>query len=356
MSVLSINGKGFNSFTTKVAVTLVGLISIAFASVALGHHAAQVTYQMDQIIEVEGEITRLIWKNPHIRFTLSTKDGQGNSVEWNVESIPVTRLTRVGVSAELVSAGQMVRVAGHPSRRSTTDVYAINLLLADGREVLLDTPVARWTDDTIGTGQDATPGSRSFDPSLGIFRVWSTDGVPIALGSGGSNHSFKLTEEGLAAQASWDPLSLDNPFRGCDPKGMPQIMEQPNPMEFLDQGDEILLRLEEYDTVRVISMQTESSDEAVEASLLGHSVGRWEGRTLIVETDQISWLYFNQNGLRQSGAIKLLERFTASEDGSRLDYELTITDPALFTEPAFVTKSWVWVPGDEVLPFNCTEG
>jgi hypothetical protein len=349
-----------NSFKAKaviaIVVTFAGIASVAYTTVALGHHAAQVTYQMNQIVEVEGEITRLIWRNPHIRFTLSTTDEQGNAEEWNVESIPVTRLLRVGVSSDLVSAGQVVRVAGHPSRRSTNDVYAINLLLSDGREVLLDSSVARWTDDTLGTGQDVTPGTRSFDPSLGIFRVWSTDGIPLALGSLGSNHGFNLTEEGLAAQAAWDPLSLDNPFRGCAPKGVPQIMEQPNPMEFVDQGDEILLRLEEYDTVRVISMLAESPDEAVEPSLLGHSVGRWEGRTLVVETDQISWPYFNQNGLRQSEAIKLLERFTASEDGARLDYELTVTDSTLFTEPAFVTKSWVWVPGDEVLPFDCTEG
>ena len=118
---------------------------------------------------------------------------------------------------------------------------------------------------------------------------------------------------------------------------------EPNPMEFVDQGDQILLRLEEYDTVRLISMRSEGSDEAIEATPLGHSVGRWEGRTLVVETDRINWRYFSQNGLLQSEAIELVERFTPSEDGARLDYELTITDPALFTEPAVLTNSWVWV-------------
>ncbi len=76
----------------------------------------------------------------------------------------------------------------------------------------------------------------------------------------------------------------------------------------------------------------------------------------MVETDRISWRYFNQVGLLQSEAIELVERFTPSEDGARLDYELTVTDPALFTEPAVLTMSWVWVPGDQVLPFDCTEG
>ncbi len=337
----------------KSASLLAGLCLLPLASLA--HHAAQVTYHTDQIIEVEGEITSLVWRNPHIRFTMNVSGAEGGTAIWNIESIPVTRLTRVGVSADLVNVGQTVRVAGFPSRRSTTDLYAINLLLADGREVLMDTPVARWTDDTVGTGEDQTPGSASADSSLGLFRVWSTDGVPLALGSMARNESFRLTEEARAAEAAWDPLSLDNPFRGCSPKGMPNIMEQPNPMQFVDQGDEILLRMEEYDTVRVISMRPTSADEPLPPSILGRSVGHWDGATLVVDTDRISWTYFNQRGLRQSEAIELVERFTPSENGARLDYELTITDPALFTEPAVLTKSWVWVPGDEVLPFDCTE-
>ena len=341
-----------NSKSKKTSI-LTGLCLLPLTS--FGHHAAQVTYHTDQMIEVEGEITSLVWRNPHIRFTMNVSDAQGQTALWNIESIPVTRLTRVGVSSDLVDVGQTVRVAGFPSRRSTTDVYAINLLLADGREVLLDTTVARWTDDTVGTGEDLTPGQRSSDSSLGLFRVWSTDGVPLPLGSIARNESFKLTEQAHAAEAAWDPLSLDNPFRGCSPKGMPNIMEQPNPMEFVDQGDQILLRMEEYDTVRVISMRPALIDESLPPSILGRSVGHWDGSVLVVETDRINWSYFNQRGLRQSEAIELLERFSPSEDGARLDYELTITDSALFTEPAVITKSWVWVPGDEVLPFDCIE-
>ena len=102
-------------------------------------------------------------------------------------------------------------------------------------------------------------------------------------------------------------------------------------------------------------MRPASADELFPLSILGRSVGRWEGSVLVVETDRINWSYFNQRGLRQSEAIELIERFSPSEDGARLDYELTVTDSQLFTEPAVLTKSWVWVPGDEVLPFDCTE-
>ena len=327
---------------------LVGLLALCFASATGAHHSARVTYDMDRIVELEGDVTRVVWRNPHVRFTLRVAEDGGSTTLWDIESIPVTRLARSGITAEVLSLGDTVRVAGFPARRPVDEVYAINLLLADGREVLLDTPVARWTQNTIGIGRDITPGTASADPSLGIFRVWSTDGSFLR-----SDADYPLTDAARAAQASWDPLSPDNPFLGCTPKGMPIIMQQPNPVEFVDRGDEILFRMEEFDTVRVISMGPVRTERA--PTPLGHSSGRWEGNTLVVTTNGISWRHFDQNGLMQSEAMQTLERFTLNEEGSRLDYEVVVTDPWLFTEPVILRKSWRWVPGDEVLPFNCTD-
>jgi len=325
--------------------------------VASTHHSARITYDMDQLVEIEGEVTAVIWRNPHVRFTLTTADPAGEERAWEIESIPVTRLSRVGVARDVLEIGQVVRVAGHPARLPVDNLYAINMLLDDGREVLLDTPVARWTENTIGTGLDETPGTAGADQSLGIFRVWSTDGGFLAtetrfLTEGGALN-YPLTEEARAAQAEWDPLSPDNPYLACTPKGMPIIMQQPNPIEFIDNGDEILLRIEEFDTVRVISLAERILDQP--ASLLGRSVGLWEGNTLVVRTDNIDWPYFDQNGYQQSEAIEVVERFALDDAGGRLDYEMTVVDPSLFTEPVTLTKSWRWVPGDRVLPFDCSD-
>ena len=343
-------------FDTSAAVFSFGLLAAFLVSGALAHHSARITYDMDRIIEVEGEITRIVWRNPHVRFTLNALDENQEMTVWEVESIPVTRLSRVGIAPDILRLGDTVRVAGHPARRPVREVYAINLLLSDGREALLDTPVARWTDDTIGTGTDATPGAASADASLGIFRVWSNDGSLLRtetrfLTEGGTLN-YPLTEAARAAQAAWDPLAPDNLFLGCTPKGMPIIMQQPNPIEFTDNGGEIVLHMEEFDTVRVISM---AEDAPGPPTPLGYSTGRWEGETLVVTTKGIGWPYFDQNGLRQSEAVETLERFTVNETGSRLDYELVVTDPWLFTEPVTLRKSWRWVPGDRVLPFDCTE-
>jgi len=322
------------------------------------HHSARLQYDMAQVAEIEGEITSVVWRNPHVRLTLSVPNAAGQRDDWAVESIPITRLSRIGVTRELLAVGAIVKVAGYPGRLGTPEMYALNLLLPDNREVLLDTPTARWSRDTIGTGLDTTPGEAGADPSLGIFRVWSNDGSFLSTEtrflSEGGTLDYPLTDAARAVQAEWDPLDPANPFLTCAPKGMPLIMQQPNPIEFVDNGPEITLRIEEFDTVRHIRM-TPPPVSPEEPTLLGHSYGRWDGKTLIVTTSGISWPYFDQWGLRQSPAMATIERFTLDEAGSKLSYELEVEDPWLFTEPVTLSKSWRWLPGDRVLPFDCTE-
>jgi hypothetical protein len=65
------------------------------------------------------------------------------------------------------------------------------------------------------------------------------------------------------------------------------------------------------------------------------------------------WRHFDTVGLPQSEAVRIVEVFTPSADGARLDYELTVTDPATFTEPVTLGKYWVWVPGVEVGVYDC---
>lgn len=312
---------------------------------------------MGRVEEVQGEIVDVVWRNPHVRLRLSVADPEGQREVWAIESIPITRLSRIGVTRDLLTIGSTVRVAGYPARLGTAELYALNLLLPDNREILLDSPTARWSRETIGTGLDTTPGEVGADPSLGIFRVWSNDGTFLATEtrylSEGGELDYPLTEAARAARAEWDPLDPSNPFLTCTPKGMPLIMQQPNPIEFIDNGEEITLRIEEFDTVRHIRMTEPPSDPGAPA-LLGHSYGHWDGETLVVRTTGISWPYFDQWGLRQSADVATVERFTIDAAGSKLAYELTVTDPWLFTEPVTLKKSWRWLPGDRVLPFDCT--
>ena len=75
----------------------------------------------------------------------------------------------------------------------------------------------------------------------------------------------------------------------------------------------------------------------------------------MVTTTDITWAYFDTTlNIPQSDAVELVERFTPSVDGSRLDYVLTVTDAATFTQPVVMDKYWLWIPGVRVESYECT--
>ena len=92
--------------------------------------------------------------------------------------------------------------------------------------------------------------------------------------------------------------------------------------------------------------------QTVTFSSLKGLLGRWEGETLVVTTTDIDWLWFDQSGIPQD-QLHLVERFAPSADGRVLSYELTATDPAIFTEPVVLTRRWIYVPGEEIKLSEC---
>jgi hypothetical protein len=125
-------------------------------------------------------------------------------------------------------------------------------------------------------------------------------------------------------------------------------------MEIIDEGDVIVIRQEENDSMRTVYMNADTTPANPIPSDMGHSVGHWEGETLVVKTTHVNWPYFDGLGVPQSEDAELDERFTVSADGNRLNYTILVTDEATFTEPVLMDRFWSWIPGTEVEPYNCT--
>ena len=338
---------------------LICLTATLCLSTALGHHSAGVYFDVDSVVELSGRVTTVVWRNPHVYFTVQAADGE----LWNVESNSVSILRRMGLTAGLVNVGDRVQVAGWPGRQQGNRLFALNMLLPDDVELILWPGVAaRWSEDPLGAVGAMAMDGESSPASLGvandIFRVWSSNmanpaSFPLFPDVAGAAPEYPLTEAAQAVRATWN-ATADNPYLTCEPIGMPRIMGQPYPMEFIDEGERIVLRIELYDVIRTIHMEDgESVTEALPLRPQGHSRGTWEGSTLVVRTNRLGWPYFDQSGIPQSPEADLLERFTPSEDGTRLEYSLTVTDPATFTEPVTLQKYWTWRPDAQVRPFEC---
>ena len=134
---------------------------------------------------------------------------------------------------------------------------------------------------------------------------------------------------------------------------MPAIMDLTTPMEFIQEGGDIVLYLEEQDSVRRIHMTDTEAPRQAAATPMGYSTGRWDGETLVVTTTHVGWPWFDQSGVPQTEAVEFVERFAPSADGRILTYEIIVTDPETFTEPVLLERHWVWAPTLQRRPYNC---
>ena len=87
-------------------------------------------------------------------------------------------------------------------------------------------------------------------------------------------------------------------------------------------------------------------------SHLGYSVGAWGGETLVVTTTHINWPYLDDIGTPQTEALKVVEKFTLSDDQTRLNRDITLTDPETLTGPVTVRGYWLAL-GETVPPYDC---
>ena len=316
------------------------------------HHSAT-EYDSTRIVEFSGTLSEVAWQNPHVQFKVTSLES-GTSITWEIECAPITILERSRVNRRALKVGDKVRVAGYVSKVSPTRVFGTNLLTSANEEFLLGPDgKSRWQGDAAPKlASNAAGGAQASPPTAGIFKVWSTvnsdpDANPFALWDA----KMSLTRAARAAVDAWDYLR-DSVAHGCTPQGMPTIMGQPLPMQFEDHGATILLRLEEYDTVRTIHM-TDDDAAPPGKSLLGHSVGRWVGDALVVDTTGISWSYIAPYGLPLGRSARLQERFMPTADGKRLRYTLLIDDPDTFTVNPVLSRSWIWQEDARVREYAC---
>ena len=331
------------------------LAGLVLSVTANAHHSFAAFYDMSQLTEVEGEVTAVAWKNPHITFMMDVSASNGTVTSWQMAAGSVNTLERFGIGEDIIKVGATLRVAGPRSRHGLDGMFVVSIFPPGGEVVLNPNIAARLPPSDRG----ALPQEIPLDDDVvaaaeasarGIFRVWIPRSRPE---TGGDTYIWPLTPAAQAAKEAWDPLT-DDPALRCIPPGIPVAMDNPYPIDFTDHGDTIVMRLEEWDGVRTIYMNSDASATDQPASHMGFSVGHWEGNTLIVTTTDVDYPFFDDVGTPQSPEAEIVERYSLSDDESRLDWQATITDPANFTEPVTLNGYWAWVPGEQIKPYECT--
>lgn len=316
----------------------------AFVPVAgSAHHSFAAHFQMDTVAEVEGRVTGVKWVNPHV--LIYVEDAAGET--WEVEAGPVNLLSRMGIERDRFAVGETIRARGNPGRRDARALWVANILLADNTELLVGPGAAPyWTGEGVGDASGFfEAGTLGAVRQRSFFRVWT----PLISGFPRPAEEPTLTDAGNEAQARY---GIDNQVVGdCDVPGTPFAMMSPYPIEIADRGDDILIRGEAYDLERVVHKQP--LDEAPAPSPLGYSVASIEGDSLVVETTQIDYHSYGDLGPAQSSESRVTERFTLSDDGQELAYEVIIEDPVMIVGPWRWSGQFLFRDGAEIKPWNC---
>jgi hypothetical protein len=339
---------------TRSGLCLAAVAAALTTASAAAHHS-YVEFDQQSTVEIEGTLLAAEWQNPHSRLTVAGADG----ARWDIESSAVNGLRRAGAPLELYEVGSKVKVAGWPSTRAKSRLFGTNILSAGGQELILFRAPPRWGAGAIGLERVTLAAGTTAGSAPTIFRTWGSayarPGIPDDPDASPASLFFReplpLTEAARQAQATFDAVKY-NMSLGCAPKSMPFVMVVPAPTDFVDRGESILFRSEEFDVVRTIHMNSRENPSAQPKTPLGYSVGRWEGDTLVVETGSVGAEYLIP-GVPLGPSASFVERFTPNADGSRLHYTIVITDPYSLTQPVERKRSWIAVD-EKVLPYNCT--
>jgi hypothetical protein len=194
--------------------------------------------------------------------------------------------------------------------------------------------------------------------------VWLPDGR----NSGRLPQQWPLNAEAQRAadryQQQYGPIDprIDDANTSCLPEAHPYSMRliAQYPMEILFTPGQVTFFFEVYGGIRRVHFDEQRRGDDVLPSVMGHSVGRWEGDTLVIETTHI-----RKDGVGRfsgnppiSAARRIVERISLAKDGEgrkQLRNDMTIEDPVVLTAPVTIRMLYKWSPDIEVGEYLCQQ-
>ena len=347
-------------------------LSLSFNT--LGHHGEAAHYDASKEIVVEAVLTDFHLVNPHAYVYFDVQGEDGEAQHWRCEL--GTNLKRFGWTEQTLAPGGRVRVTGTPARREEHVCKINSIEHEDGRtigfrgtptegtstyrpsaEQLAFVPAEKPEIDVLAKGTNEAASRKIVDvPREGFFGYWQATGQGV-IGIAGINRrrnqsaealesdlpmptSFAIPEysaEGQAVLAGYDER-FDNPSLQCYSSLFDGMVHHGIANEFVQESDERIRWVFGFmDLVRTIHLGQPEHPKVLEPSRMGHSIGHWEGETLVVDTRGFrkQWLYNTNQSSHAiaSDQLHVIERLTHDVENDQLIVEYTATDPLYWESP-----------------------
>jgi len=346
------------------------LFVIAFSSlarVASAHHGGG-SFDLSTSVTYEGVLTRVELVNPHSWLYFDVKEPDGRVSHHRCEMRSVHVLRRSGWAREQFPAGQPITVEAAPDRKDPNSCYLNTIRFKDGTHMdrygqyvkgtggsltevrgPIVTPVVAGRDARRSTGEPNISGDWAPEQvvmanprgtggglvPLGNLRQIDAAGGPPARGGGARRGAppagprlyggTELTDAGTDAAATFQ--QQDNPRFHCETTSIVFDWTFDGPVNRITQKkDSIELLYGQMGLKRTIYMTVKGHPASVKPTRAGHSIGRWDGDVLVVDTAR--FLPGVLNGpVRHSDTLHVVERFSLDPKTMKLTRTYEAEDP-----------------------------
>jgi hypothetical protein len=224
---------------------------------------------------------------------------------------------------------------------------------------------AAWADDSQQPPAKQPPPAKSVKKAAAEnprdwSGVWELDWEHSGLGGGGRGaNQPKLTPEYQAKLDAYRAAqkkgeNQQTQTANCVPPGMPQIMTQPYPVEFLFTPGKVTVAIEAYSQMRRIFMDGRKHPDDPDPTFQGHSIGHWEGDTLVVDSVGFVTNTMITTGVFHSDQMHIVEHIRKVAPDS-MTIETTIIDPKALQEPWTVARAYKRHTDWDIKEYICDE-
>ena len=325
------------SRSITVNTALLTAVLAALPQTALAHHSSAL-FAFKQRVTVEGTIVKVAWQNPHVYLTIESRGPDGKPMQQDVQAASLSMIKAFGLTREMLAAGTHVKIDA-AAQKSGTDhlLWGGFVTFDDGSVYLLETA---GPNTHIPVVPAATGLAGKWVPPPTSIRVFLQTLQALPLIEAASSRRALLN----------DPRA---PASFCDTElpGVVSAMLGAVPvLHTLEIGDKTVTMRIDADgglVQRIVHLDQNVHPANVAPSALGHSIGRWEGGALVIDT-----VGFAPSPI-SSRVLHSVERLALGEDKRHLNYEATLEDAELWTKPVSFSTTWDYRPDVEPSGATC---
>jgi hypothetical protein len=108
------------------------LILLLVCKASYSHHSYAAEFDRDAPMTIEGVVTEVWFKSPHVRYYLKVTDADGNEVTWDTRGLTPVKLVRQGWMKDTIKVGDRIKIFGHVGHTNKTIMSILDVTLPDG--------------------------------------------------------------------------------------------------------------------------------------------------------------------------------------------------------------------------------